>query len=122
MTCPSPREKRTSFRFNKVFLVRVRTEDFAEITAVARNISEGGMLIETPASIGLGTTVEVRFQMPDGDESIVAVAEVKNHYAFNFYANGRARWARGLGVRFLEFLSDGGEVLRESLTRIRTLH
>jgi hypothetical protein len=124
MTIPKPRDKRTSMRFTKVFEVSVSSEDFGELAAVARNISSGGMLIETSSPMPLGSEVRVRFQIPDSDASITARAEVKNHYAFNFTEEGGRRWARGMGVRFLEFVEDCEERLRLSLTRFRhrTLH
>jgi hypothetical protein len=116
------KDQRLSMRFEKVIPVGVESEDFGEVGAVARNISAGGMLIETPAPLPLGSEVRVHFQIPDSQASIVARAEVKNHYAFNYCDGGEPRHARGMGVRFLEFVEDGGEVLRLSLTRFRTLH
>jgi hypothetical protein len=125
-------EQRTSIRFNKVFEVLVSSEDFGEVACVARNISLGGMLIETPCVLPLGSCVQVRFQIPDSDGSIIARAEVKNHYVFNYAEAGAMRWARGMGVRFLEFdAHEDADKLMESLTpgvhhaprtRMRTLH
>jgi hypothetical protein len=124
MTCPWPREQRTSIRFNKVFEVSLSSEAYGEIDAIARNISLGGMLIETPSVPALGTEVRIRFQIPDSDASIIVRGEVKNHYAFNYAEGGALRWARGIGVKFLEFLSEGADQLRVSLTKtpMRTLH
>ncbi len=100
------------------------SEDYGEIGAVARNISVGGMLIETPSLPPLGSEVRIRFQIPDSDASIIVRGEVKNHYVFNYADGGALRWARGIGVRFLEFLADGADQLRIPLgrTRMRTLH
>ena len=129
MSVPAPREQRASIRFNHVFPVFLSSEAFGEIECVARNISEGGMLIETPSPPSLGSEVCVRFRVPDSDASLVARAEVKNHYVFNYHEGGGLRWARGIGVRFLEFLSDTGdaqldlgEQLQNQRTRMRTLH
>jgi hypothetical protein len=125
MPCPHPREQRATIRFNKVFEVSLSSEDYGEIGAVARNISIGGMLIETPSVPPLGSEVRIRFQIPDSDASIIVRGEVKNHYVFNYAEAGALRWARGIGVRFLEFLADGADQLRVSLggrTRMRTLH
>lgn len=119
---PIAPEQRTSMRFEKVIPVGLSTEEYGEIGAVARNISSGGMLIETPAPMPLGSEVRVHFQIPDSQGSLVARAEVKNHYCFNYYEDGTPRQARGMGVRFLEFLEDGAERLRLTLTRYRTLH
>jgi hypothetical protein len=129
MSCANPREQRASIRFEKVFRVVLCGEMFGEIEAVARNISAGGMLIETPSVPPLGSEVTVRFQVPDSDACLVARAEVKNHYVFNYNENGFLRWARGIGVRFIEFTSDTGdahldlgEQLTNQRTRMRTLH
>ncbi len=122
MTLPKARDQRAAMRFEKVIPVAVESEDYGELGAVARNISTGGMLIETPSPMPLGSEVRVHFQIPDSQASVVVRAEVKNHYAFNYCDDGEPRHARGMGVRFLEFVEDGGEVLRLSLTRFRTLH
>src|SRR5689334_16734201 len=104
MALPSPRDQRTSFRFIRVIPVSFSTDEFAEIRAVARNISSGGMLIETPFPPALGTEVRIHFEIPDSQASIMVRAEVKNHYAFNYADNGEPRVARGMGVRFIEFV------------------
>lgn len=122
MTKPKPRDRRASLRFDKVISVIIGSEDYGDVAAVARNISAGGMQIETPCPLPLGTEVRVRFRIPDSHASITARAEVKNHYSFNYSDGGEIRSARGMGVRFLEFIEDGGERLRMSLTRFRTLH
>ena len=124
MSLPRPREQRASIRFNKVFEVTLASEEYGEIGAIARNISIGGMLIATPSVPPLGSEVRIRFQIPDSDASIIVRGEVKNHYVFNFADGGALRWARGIGVKFIEFLSEGADALRISLTRgrMRTLH
>jgi hypothetical protein len=124
MECPRPRDQRSSVRFDKVFEVLISSADFGEVSACARNISTGGMQIETPCVLPLGSEVRVRFQIPDSDASIVARAEVKNHYTFNYSEKGEPRWARGMGVKFVEFVEDGDEELARSLprARMRTLH
>jgi len=70
MSLPDAREQRASIRFNHVFPVFLSGEDFGEIEAVARNISSGGMLIETPSLPPLGSEVCVRFRVPDSDASL----------------------------------------------------
>ena len=116
------KDKRASMRFNKVFQVSVSSEDYGEVPAVARNISDCGMQIETAAPLPLGSHVRVHFRVADEGEGIIARAEVKNHYSFNYADGGRLCWSRGMGVGFLEFLDEGGDVLRSSLRRLGTLH
>jgi hypothetical protein len=117
---PEHHDQRASFRFDKVFEVAISTAELGEISAIARNISSGGMLIETPSPMALGTLVNIRFQIPDSDGSIVAVGEVKHQYVFNFAIDGQLKQARGMGVKFVEFLEDLQEPGRR--TRMRTLH
>ncbi len=119
-TSPRPHELRQSLRFDKVFEVAISTAELGEISAIARNISAGGMLIETPSPMALGTLVNIRFQMPDSDGSIVAVGEVKHQYVFNFAIDGQLKQARGMGVKFVEFLEDPQEPGKRSY--MRTLH
>jgi hypothetical protein len=109
-------------RFNKVIQVSVSSEDYGEIPAVARNISSGGMQIETAAPLPLGSHVQVHFRLSDDAAGLVARAEVKNHYSFNYSEGGRLCWSRGMGVRFLEFTDEADGVLRSSLRRLGTLH
>src|SRR5262245_25959887 len=92
MGVPHIGEQRASFRFNKVFEVYFSSEEYAEIAGVARNISEGGMLIETPSLLPLGSECRIRFQIPDSEASLVVRAEVKNHYHFNYVDRGTFRW------------------------------
>jgi hypothetical protein len=125
MSVDSAREQRTSIRFDKVFRVSLSGDGFGELDAVARNISLGGMLIETPSLPTLGSVVKVHFQVPGGGgDELTAMAEVKNHYVFNYNENGCLRWARGIGVKFLEFLVGDVPDLAEQLQRerMRTLH
>lgn len=117
-----PRDRRATMRFDKVFKVNLASEDFGEIGATARNISTGGMLIEMSSPLPLGSEVEVQFAIPDSHASIAVLAEVKNQYAFNFFEDGEAHSARGIGVKFIEFVEDSEEQLRLSLSRFRTLH
>jgi hypothetical protein len=119
---PGRRDLRTSIRFTTVLPIHIRAPEFSEVAAVARNISGGGMLLETQVVLLLGTELEVRFEIPDSHASIRVRTEVKNHYAFNYVHRGAIVSARGVGVKFLEFLEDGGELLRLSLTLMRTLH
>ena len=122
MISPKLWDRRASIRFDKVFRVTVATEGYGEMQAIARNISSGGMMIETPMPFPLGSALTVAFEMPDSHAAITARAEVKNHYAFNYVESGEPRSSRGIGVRFLEFVEDGLHVLRSHLTRARTLH
>ena len=122
MSVTKIRERRRTMRFDKVFPVTVSSEHYGEVGAVARNISSGGMLIETGVQFPLGSLVHVHFQIPDSSEDISACAEVKNHYSLNYCEGPLQCSARGVGVRFLEFQEADEGRLRDSLTPYRTLH
>ncbi len=55
-------EKRIHTRFDKAFLVVIGSELYGDTTAVARNISAGGILVEMTYAPPLGTVVTVHFQ------------------------------------------------------------
>lgn len=119
---PGSGEKRLSARFDKAFPVAVRSDSHGETCAVARNISAGGMMLESPEPLPLGTRVQVFFSMPDSHARIVARGEVKNHYFLNFAGpRGGTQALTGMGVRFTSFESDSDLLLGLGLTRLRTV-
>jgi len=119
---PEPAEKRQHLRFDKVFPVRVESILFGEIACVARNVSAGGIFLETRDPLPLGARVRVAFLNPDESSEIVAIGEVKNHYFMNFVDKGVARSVSGMAVRFSGFEEEGQQVLRECLDKLRILH
>lgn len=116
-------EKRRSLRFDKAFPVSIRTDKFGECSAVARNISAGGIMVEVAQPLPLGTEVRVFFSMPESPARIIARGEVKNHYFLNFAdpAGGRARALTGMGVRFTGFESENDLLGGLGITRLRTV-
>jgi len=120
-------EKRIHTRFDKAFLVVIGSELYGDSFAIARNISGGGCLVEMSYAPPLGTIVTVHFQyvryaevseadkaqfcIPSGIDEIVARAEVKHHHYLNF-ARGSddAASARGIGLRFIEFVDVGPRI------------
>jgi hypothetical protein len=118
-------EKRTSSRFDKVFPVSISSRIFGELHGIARNISSGGMFLEVPEPLPLGSIIRVHFAMPDSDGEIVARGEVKGHYYLNFSDAQGPRTLTGMGVRFIGFEEDSQESLEAGLGRLRrarTLH
>ncbi len=96
-------ERRTAPRLDKVFRVYLEGERGCGL-GIARNISEGGMFVETRAPQPIGTQVKITFPSESGD--MVAVAEVR----YVCHLLGRAPAAvrgplamRGMGIRFLYF-------------------
>ena len=105
-------EKRIHTRFDKAFVVVIGSELYGDATAIARNVSAGGILVEMSYAPPLGTVVTVHFQhVRDGEicDELVARAEVKHHHYLNFADRTEAACTRAIGLRFLEFLgSDEG--------------
>ena len=118
----SAREKRQHLRFDKVFPVRVESILFGDLPCVARNVSAGGMFVETPEPLPLGAQVRVCFLNPDESAEIVALGEVKNHYFVNYSQNGISRAVSGMAVRFTAFENESQHILRDCLDRFRVLH
>ncbi|HET6610775.1 MAG TPA: PilZ domain-containing protein [Kofleriaceae bacterium] len=96
------RDKRFHLRFDKVFPVIVGSEIYGDSPGIARNISEGGMLVEMVEPLPIGSLVTVQFEMPDSDDHIAVRAEIKHSYCFNFASTGEPASARGVGLRFIE--------------------
>ena len=110
---PSPRvaepvavagDKRIQIRFDMLFPCAMASELYGETQVVVRNVSAGGMLVQTADILPLGAVVTVHFRMADCDDEIAARAEVKHHLCLNFAAPGaEPRAARAMGLRFLDF-------------------
>ncbi len=54
---------------------QIRCEDFLEL-AFARDVSHGGMFIETKQALPVGSRVQLRFNLPDEGPIVVAAADV----------------------------------------------
>lgn len=117
-----PSEKRQHLRFDKLFPVKVDSILFGELSCIARNVSAGGIFLETRDPLPLGARVRVSFLNPEETAEIVAVGEVKNHYFVNYVQHGITQSVSGMAVRFLKFEDDSQAVLRECLDRMRVLH
>ncbi len=122
---PAPAEagdQRAHLRFDKAFPVRIESILFGEMACVARNVSEGGIFVETRDPLPLGARVRVCFLTPDETGEIVALGEVKNHYFINFGQAGETVSVTGMAIRFSGFDDDSALHLRACLNRFRVLH
>lgn len=119
---PSTHEQRQHLRFDKVFPVRLESILFGDVSCIARNVSAGGIFLETSDPLPLGARVRVRFLNPEETAEIVALGEVKNHYFVNYVQNGVSRSVTGMAVRFSSFEEESQNILRECLDRLRVLH
>ncbi len=115
-------ERRESHRFDKAFQVEISSAVFGSYMCVARNISAGGIFLETFDPLPLGSEVRVHFEIPDSNGEVVAVGEVKNHYYLNYHQDGAPKSLMGMGVRFKGFEEDGEDTLEQGLMGFRTLH
>jgi len=103
-------DRRAAPRLDKVFPVYLEG-DRGPGLGVARNISEGGMFVETREPHPIGSQVRVTFPAPGGE--MVAVAEVRYvcHLLGRGASDGTGMFAlRGMGVRFLYFEAGAGVV------------
>ena len=96
-------DRRASNRLDKVFPVWLEG-DRGGAHGVARNISPGGLFVETPVTQPIGSKVRVTFSADGGEMS--AIGEVRYVCALT----GRPACAshgpvgvRGMGLRFLYF-------------------
>lgn len=100
-------DKRIHIRFDMLFPCVLASELYGEAQVVVRNVSAGGMLVQTADVLPLGAVVTVHFRMEDSDDEIAARAEVKHHMCLNFATTGdEPRAARAMGLRFLDFDTD----------------
>jgi len=100
-------ERRTAARLDKVFPVFIEGDGGGAL-GVARNISEGGMFVETRTPEPIGAQVRITF--PSGAGEMTAVAEVRYVcHLLGKVADGPSRRAvvRGMGIRFLYFEAQG---------------
>ena len=95
------REKRNNLRLDKLFPVSLSHPLFGRLRLLARNVSAGGMFVETSDPLPLGSEVKVHFA--SGEIEIVARAEVRNHYFLNYADRSGPRALAGMGLRFLGF-------------------
>ena len=100
-------DRRNWTRLDKVFPVLVESQLFGFMNCVARNISPGGIFLETREPLPLGTSLRVYFSLPHGTGGIAAAGEVKNHYYLNFGTDDGPSSVTGMGVRFTQFDDNG---------------
>jgi hypothetical protein len=103
---PAVVERRQAPRLDKVFRVYLEGERGMGL-GIARNISEGGMFVETRAPQPIGTQVRITFPADRGEMSAIAEVRYVCHLLGRTPAAHRGPLAlRGMGVRFLYFEAD----------------
>jgi hypothetical protein len=101
-------ERRSWYRFSSHCPVRIFSAAHGASFCIARNVSSGGIFLETSEPLPIGSAVEVHFSAPGGSTPVVARGEVKHHYFFRYGADYRSAFPRersltGMGVRFSSF-------------------
>ena len=102
---PVPEERRQAARLDKVFRVYLEGERGMGL-GIARNISEGGMFVETRAPQPIGSQVRITFPADSGEMACLAEVRYVCHLMGKVgeeRATPRVAAVRGMGVRFLYF-------------------
>jgi Tfp pilus assembly protein PilZ len=110
-------DRRNWSRLDKIFPVLVESPLFGFKNCIARNISSGGIFLETQEPLPLGSAIRVYFALADGCKGISAAGHVKNHYYLNYGSADSPSNVTGMGVRFTKFDADGADQLSETLRR-----
>jgi hypothetical protein len=95
-------ERRRFLRFEILAPVKVDSPAHGEVRCVARNISEGGICLETRDPLPLGSEVSVYFGAEE-ETVMMAIGRVRNHYFLNYGPENAPRSFVGMGVRFSAF-------------------
>lgn len=96
------KERRSSIRFDKAFPVYLAGEE-GVTRGIARNISTGGMFIETREPYRLGARIRITFVSPDTTTEISVTAEVRYQCFLSYGGEGETEnQLRGMGVRFID--------------------
>ena len=114
-SAPKP-EKRSSLRFDTLFPVVMSAEEYGSHRCIDRNISVGGMFLQTPEPLPLGATIRVHFAMEGGQGEIVARAQIVTRpggiaYISDLFTEPRSRrrgLARALIQRLHQCATDSG--------------
>jgi uncharacterized protein (TIGR02266 family) len=85
--------RRTDPRYDRRIDVEIKAGS-KQITAKSRNLSLGGMFVETSEPLSEQTTIEVRFRVPTQPEPVEVTAEVR------WVERGSAERPGGMGIRF----------------------
>jgi hypothetical protein len=97
------RERRGGTRLDKVFPVYLDGERGLGM-GIARNISEGGMFVETRAPQPIGSQVRVTFPSDGGEMTAIAEVRYVCHLLGRAAGDSRSPLAlRGMGMRFIYF-------------------
>ncbi len=95
-------DRRNTSRFDKVFPVYLQSDQGIS-RAIARNISDGGMFLETRDPMPLGARLTISFSDEQSGTEIQAIAEVRYQCVMEYGTRAGPAAMRGMGVRFVTF-------------------
>lgn len=95
-------DRRAAPRLDKIFPVWLEGERGGGL-GVARNISEGGLFVETRDPQPLGTQVRVTFPSQSGEMTAVGEVRYVCHLLGRSASDALTHAVHGMGVRFLYF-------------------
>src|SRR5512135_921389 len=95
-----PSDRRSGSRLDKVFTVWLEGEHGCGM-GIARNISEGGMFVETATPHPIGSQVQIAFPSESGDMTAVAEVRYVCHLVGRRTGQDVHAAVHGMGVRFL---------------------
>ena len=93
--------KRIALTLDVAVPVLIRGPDGVQ-RGLARNVSEGGMLIEMEELPALGHRLEITFAGITGSCSVTLFGEVRHHVGWQHSSQGTTMMMRGIGVRFID--------------------
>ena len=101
-----PSDRRTGSRLDKVFPVWLEGLHGCGM-GIARNISEGGMFVETATPHPIGSQVQVSFPSESGDMTAVGEVRYVCHLVGRKAGQDVHAAVHGMGIRFLYFEARG---------------
>ena len=107
MTRPAGKENRRSTRVavSKGLWVAWQADGPRNVSRV-RDLSAGGVFIQTPLNVAIGTELEMLFALPEGETRVEGIVR---------YADGK----NGIGVQFTRMGSADRARLQELLRRLK---
>jgi len=94
------RERRKHNRHPVLSVVNIVSPTHGEFSCIARNISSGGIFLETRDPLPIGSQLRMRLGHGFGVSQITALGTVKNQYYLHYASPSGKGFMSGMGVRF----------------------
>lgn len=115
-------ERRSWLRFETAFPVMVESKEFGTGRCIARNLSEGGMFLETHDPLPLGTKLRVWFSTPENSVEICARGMVRNRSFITYGSKEGPKKISGMGIKFIAFYGESEQLLKHSVQSFQAVH